>query len=66
MAALLDDAFARRYAVRPARSATGEGLMRPRGSPGYYEALIRDLEELPTRTWWDRVRIRAVGMFRWT
>lgn len=66
-AALLDDAFAKAYALRPDRSVTGaKGLMRPRSNPEYYEVLMRDLEEVPTRTWWGRMKIRVGGMFRWT
>lgn len=63
VAALLDDAFLRRYAFRPERSASG-GLLTPRGNPGYYERLIDDLKAVPTRTWLDRVRIRLGGLLR--
>lgn len=40
--------------------------MRPRSNPGYYDALIKDLEEVPGRTWWEKIGIRFKGMFRWT
>lgn len=61
----MDDAFSKQYAFRAERSATGGGLMKPRSNPGYYEALIRDLDEVPTRTFLERVKMRVGGMFRW-
>lgn len=62
---LLSNRYAKRYALTPEQSASG-GMMRPRSNPGYYDALIKDLEEIPGRTWWGKMGIKVKGMFRWT
>lgn len=63
--ALLAGRFQARYAPDPTRSASG-GLMTPRGCPGYYEALVRDLDQVPTRSWAGKLAIRLKGMIRWS
>lgn len=40
--------------------------MKPRSNPEYYEALMRDLEEVPTRTWTQRMGLKLKGMIRWS
>lgn len=42
------------------------GIMKPRSNPEYYEALMRDLEEVPTRTWAQRMGLKLKGMIRWS
>lgn len=63
---LLTDKFARRYALPPPAESRSGGIMAPRSNPEYYRALVRDLDELPSRTWAQRLRIRLGGMFRWS
>ncbi|KAL8404994.1 hypothetical protein RB594_009755 [Gaeumannomyces avenae] len=55
--ALLDNRFKNRYRVR-------EQTFRPRSSPDYYDNLIRELDEAPTRSAWSRWMTRIKGMVR--
>lgn len=67
---LLANKFSARYALRADQSLTGSGsgggIMAPRSNPGYYQALMRDLDELPDRTWAQRLALRLKGMVRWS
>lgn len=38
--------------------------MEPRSNPAYYNTLITELEEAPTRTWYQRIANRLGGMIR--
>lgn len=38
--------------------------MTPLSNPGYYKALAKDLEEIPSRTLIDRLVIRLQGFIR--
>lgn len=65
---LLANKFATKYAL-PTTTAEGSmsgGIMTPRSNPGYYEALVRDLEEVPSRTWAQRIALKLKGMIRWS
>ncbi|KAL8406848.1 hypothetical protein RB596_005360 [Gaeumannomyces avenae] len=55
--ALLDNRFKNRYRVR-------EQTFRPHSSPDYYDNLIRELDEAPTRSAWSRWMTRIKGMVR--
>ncbi|EJT75382.1 hypothetical protein GGTG_05319 [Gaeumannomyces tritici R3-111a-1] len=55
--ALLDNRFKNRYRVR-------EQTFRPRSAPDYYDNLIRELDEAPTRSAWSRWMTRIKGMVR--
>ncbi|KAL8375855.1 hypothetical protein RB595_007129 [Gaeumannomyces hyphopodioides] len=55
--ALLDNRFKNRYRIR-------EQTFRPRSSPDYYDNLIRELDEAPTRSAWSRWMTRIKGMVR--
>ena len=55
--ALLDNRFKNRYRVR-------EQTYRPRSRPDYYDNLIRELDEAPTRSAWSRWMNRIKGMVR--
>lgn len=39
-------------------------LMEPKSNPTYYADLITELEEAPTRTWYQRLGKRLGGMIR--
>lgn len=60
---LLADRYTTKYAVAGEDSRTG-GMLTPRSNPTYYEDLMRDLEEVPTRTWAQRMGLKMKGMFR--
>lgn len=40
------------------------GLQSPASNPEYYRALLRELDEAPTRSWVQRVKNKLTGMFR--
>ncbi|KAJ4404112.1 hypothetical protein N0V82_010547 [Gnomoniopsis sp. IMI 355080] len=65
---LLTNKFATKYALRtgPDHGSMSGGIMTPRSNPGYYEALVRDLEEVPSRTWTQRMALKLKGMIRWS
>lgn len=40
--------------------------MRPASQPDYYEALVRELEEAPSRSWWGATVKRWKGFLRFS
>ncbi|OAA59782.1 hypothetical protein SPI_05980 [Niveomyces insectorum RCEF 264] len=54
---LLDDRYKKLY------HTTGS-LMTPRSNPTYYDDLMTELREVPTRSFFGRLRRRIGGMFR--
>ncbi|CAN8104674.1 unnamed protein product [Discula destructiva] len=62
---LLTNKFAHKYAV-PARreDSMSGGTMTPRSNPEYYKILMQDLEEVPSRTWLQRMGIKLKGFVR--
>ncbi|KUI63005.1 hypothetical protein VP1G_10126 [Cytospora mali] len=64
LVSLLSNRYSSRYAVGGADSKSG-GMLAPRSNPTYYGDLMRDLEQVPTRTWAQKVGLRMKGMFRW-
>lgn len=62
---LLTDKFRAKYALSAETSASG-GILTPRSNPGYYQALMRDLEDVPNRTWAQRLGQRLKGMVRFS
>lgn len=61
---LLTNKFARKYALPDALDSKCGGIMTPRSNPGYYDALLKDLEQVPSRTLLDKVAIRLKGLIR--
>nr|UBX54561.1 hypothetical protein [Aspergillus sp.] len=59
LSSLLEDRYARRYPLSPR-------LRRPPSDPDYYDNLIREFEEAPSRDWWGRLGKRVKGLFRFT
>ncbi|KAL4892649.1 hypothetical protein BDV59DRAFT_202397 [Aspergillus ambiguus] len=59
LSSLLEDRYARRYPLSPR-------LRRPPSDPDYYDNLIREFEEAPSRDWWGRLGKRMRGLFRFT
>ncbi|KAK1766605.1 hypothetical protein QBC33DRAFT_493656 [Phialemonium atrogriseum] len=57
MYSLLEDRYKTKYRI------LGQ-LMEPRSNPAYYNALMTELEEVPTRTWYQRIANRLGGMIR--
>ncbi|KAF2665069.1 hypothetical protein BT63DRAFT_482958 [Microthyrium microscopicum] len=55
---LLDERYAKKYTIPPA-------MLKPTSNPEHYSALMRDIEEAPSRTqgqmWWNW----AAGKLRW-
>ncbi len=43
---------------------TTDTILRPKSNPEYYNNLIKELEEAPTRSWLTRVTNRLKGMIR--
>lgn len=42
----------------------GAECLRPQSNPTYYEDLMRDFEEAPTRRWWQLWILKLKGKFR--
>lgn len=61
---LLTNKFARAHALPPPGESHCGGILTPRSNPGYYEALVRDLDEVPSRTWLQQVGIKLRGLIR--
>lgn len=61
---LLTNKFAHKYALPPQGESLSGGIMTPRSNPGYYKALLKDLEEIPDRTWLQKLGIRLRGLIR--
>lgn len=40
--------------------------MRPASNPGYYEALVKELNEAPTRSWFGSMVKRWKGFLRFS
>ncbi|KAF9883482.1 hypothetical protein FE257_003432 [Aspergillus nanangensis] len=59
LSSLLEDRYARRYPLSPR-------LRHPASNPDYYDDLIREFEEAPSRDWWGRLGKRVKGLFRFT
>ena len=38
--------------------------MRPKSNPTYYEDLLKELEEGPRRSWFNRMMLRISGLVR--
>ncbi|KAI9731417.1 MAG: hypothetical protein M1818_007807 [Claussenomyces sp. TS43310] len=55
--ALVEGRFARKY-------PTSDALLQPTSNPTYYTDLIRELDEAPTRNWWNRMTNRWKGFLR--
>lgn len=43
-----------------------DGMFRPKSNPEYYENLIKELEEAPTRSWFSRMAKKWGGMIRFS
>ncbi|KAK3902847.1 hypothetical protein C8A05DRAFT_43800 [Staphylotrichum tortipilum] len=43
---------------------TADIILRPKSNPEYYQNLVKELEEAPTRTWLSRISKRLSGMIR--
>lgn len=54
---LLNNRYSKRYPL-PMK------LRYPASDPEHYDAVAREFEEAPTRTWWERVQKRLSGMIR--
>jgi len=54
---LLENSITKRYPLP-------QTLLRPQSNPGHYEALKKELDEVPTRTWWQNTVKRLTGMVR--
>ncbi|KAK3049602.1 hypothetical protein LTR09_009023 [Extremus antarcticus] len=54
---LLDNTASRQFPL-------SERLMKPQSDPQHYEALAREIEEVPDRTFWGRLKKRLGGMVR--
>lgn len=54
---LLDNAFTKRFTLP-------QNLLRPQSNPDHYEALRKEIDEVPTRTWWQNTVKRLTGMVR--
>jgi hypothetical protein len=39
-------------------------MMKPQSQPTYFDDLARELEEVPTRTWWTKFLTRISGKIR--
>ncbi|KAJ4388214.1 hypothetical protein N0V93_008821 [Gnomoniopsis smithogilvyi] len=63
---LLANKFSTKYALPAPEESMSGGIMMPRSNPEYYKALMRDLEEVPTRTWAQRLGLKLKGMIRWS
>ncbi|KAJ1714298.1 hypothetical protein NYO67_3560 [Aspergillus flavus] len=59
LSSLLEDRYARRYPLPPK-------LRRPTGNPDYYDNVIKEFSEAPTRDFWGRVSARLKGLFRFS
>ncbi|KAK1487316.1 hypothetical protein CCUS01_03661 [Colletotrichum cuscutae] len=57
MFALTDDRFKKRFPLN------GE-LLKPESQPTYFQDLLRELEEAPTRGWLQNMSKKLSGMFR--
>lgn len=40
-------------------------ILNPNSQPQYFQDLLRELEEAPSRSWLQNVSKRLTGMFRW-
>lgn len=49
-----------------AAASWSAGILRPASNPEYYETLVRELDELPTRTTGERWWIRLKGLCRFS
>ncbi|KAI1258764.1 hypothetical protein F5Y18DRAFT_412364 [Xylariaceae sp. FL1019] len=54
---LLDNRYKKTYPI------TGT-LMQPKSNPTYFADLIRELEEAPNRSWFQRLSLRLKGIIR--
>ncbi|KAK9770003.1 putative Mitochondrial zinc maintenance protein 1, mitochondrial [Seiridium cardinale] len=56
---LLDNRYKKKYPI------TGEqSLLKPRSKPTYFADLVREMEEAPNRSWFDRTWLRLKGLIR--
>ncbi|EGS19496.1 uncharacterized protein CTHT_0049640 [Thermochaetoides thermophila DSM 1495] len=39
-------------------------LLEPKSNPTYYKDVLKEIEEAPHRTWWQRIAKRITGMIR--
>ncbi|KAI1485915.1 hypothetical protein F5X96DRAFT_682431 [Biscogniauxia mediterranea] len=54
---LLDNRYKKKYVI------TGS-LLRPKSNPTYFTDLVKELEEAPSRSWFDRLKLRLKGLVR--
>ncbi|GAP93452.1 hypothetical protein SAMD00023353_12400090 [Rosellinia necatrix] len=54
---LLENRYKRAYPI------TGS-LLQPKSNPAYFTNLLKELEEAPTRSWFERLRLRMKGLVR--
>ncbi|KAI5919424.1 hypothetical protein F4810DRAFT_714503 [Camillea tinctor] len=54
---LLDNRYKKKYVI------TGS-LLRPKSNPTYFTDLVKELEEAPSRSWFDRLMLRLKGVVR--
>ncbi|PYH89926.1 hypothetical protein BO71DRAFT_402644, partial [Aspergillus ellipticus CBS 707.79] len=57
LSSLLEDRYARRYPLSPR-------MRRPASDPDYYDNLIREFDEAPSRDWLGRLKKRMSGLLR--
>ncbi|PWY88491.1 hypothetical protein BO70DRAFT_377968 [Aspergillus heteromorphus CBS 117.55] len=57
LSSLLEDRYARRYPLSPR-------MRHPASNPDYYDNLLREIDEAPSRDWLGRLRKRLAGVFR--
>ncbi|KAH8175157.1 hypothetical protein LIA77_03575 [Sarocladium implicatum] len=54
---LVQDKFMNRYRL-------GDKMLKPKSQPTYFEDLVREIEEAPKRSWFERLGKRLSGMIR--
>ncbi|KAJ5082837.1 hypothetical protein N7532_011880 [Penicillium argentinense] len=59
LTSLLNDRFARRYPL-------SSKIRHPASDPDYYDNLIREFEEAPSRDWFGRLKKRLGGILRFS
>lgn len=55
----LDNRYAKKYPL-------SERIMKPASNPAYYDELVTELQEAPTRSWFARLVKRWKGMIRFS
>ncbi|KAI0206569.1 hypothetical protein F4808DRAFT_454490 [Astrocystis sublimbata] len=57
---LLDNRYKRGYPIAPIAGT----ILQPKSDPTYFKKLLTELEEAPTRSWFDRFKLRIGGIVR--